>query len=45
MIVDVPYEMNDNSVKFLTKQLISLTKRMEEVTGKKMEKHALSEED
>ena len=43
MIVDVPYEMNDHSVKFLTNQLIALTKRMEEVTGKKMEKHALSE--
>ncbi len=43
MIVDVPYEMNDHSVKFLTDQLIALTKRMEEITGKKMEKHALSE--
>ncbi|MEE9259546.1 MAG: 2-hydroxyacyl-CoA dehydratase family protein [Candidatus Scalindua sediminis] len=43
MIVDVPYEMNDNSIKYLTNQLISLTKCMEEVTGKKMEKHALAE--
>ena len=43
MIVDVPHEMNDHSVKYLTNQLISLTKRIEEVTGKKMEKHALAE--
>ncbi len=43
MIVDVPYEMNDNSIKYLANQLISLTKCMEEVTGKKMEKHALAE--
>ena len=43
MIVDVPYEMNDNSIKFLANQLISLTKCLEEVTGKKMEKHALAE--
>ena len=43
MIVDVPYEMNDNSIKYLTNQLISLTKYMEEVTGKKMEKRSLAE--
>ncbi|HDY69154.1 MAG TPA: 2-hydroxyacyl-CoA dehydratase [Candidatus Scalindua sp.] len=43
IILDVPYEMNDNSIKYLTNQLISLAKCMEEVTGKKMEKHALAE--
>ncbi|MGR3304364.1 MAG: 2-hydroxyacyl-CoA dehydratase subunit D [Candidatus Scalindua sp.] len=43
MIIDVPYEMNDTSVKYLTNQLISLTKCLEEVTGKKMEKHSLAE--
>ncbi len=43
IILDVPYEMNDNSIKYLTNQLIRLTKCMEEVTGKKMEKHALAE--
>lgn len=43
MIVDVPYEMNDNSVKYLANQLISLTKCLEEATGKKMKKHSLSE--
>ena len=43
MIVDVPYEMNDGSVKYLANQLISLTKYMEEVTGKKMEKRSLAE--
>ena len=28
MIVDVPYKMNDGSVKYLANQLISLTKYM-----------------
>jgi benzoyl-CoA reductase/2-hydroxyglutaryl-CoA dehydratase subunit BcrC/BadD/HgdB len=43
MIVDVPHERNEHSIKYLTNQLISLTKCIEEATGKKMEKHAFAE--
>jgi len=42
MIVDVPYDMNDNSVKYLANQLMSLTKCIEEASGKKMKKNDLA---
>ena len=36
VVLDVPYEADDYSVKYLAKQLEDFTKRLEVVTGKKM---------
>ncbi len=36
IVIDVPYEADDYSVKYLAKQLEDFTKRLEEVTGRKM---------
>lgn len=41
-IVDVPYDFNDNSIKYVTHQLLNLTKFLEETTGKKMNKGPLA---
>lgn len=36
IVIDVPYEADDYSVKYLAKQLEDFTKRLEDVTGRKM---------
>ncbi|HHT9130620.1 MAG TPA: 2-hydroxyacyl-CoA dehydratase subunit D, partial [Candidatus Brocadiaceae bacterium] len=41
IVIDVPYEADDYSVKYLAKQLEDLTKRLEEVTGRKMKQESL----
>ena len=41
IIIDVPYDFNDSSINYLANQLRNLTKRLEEVTGKKMNENAL----
>ncbi len=43
IVIDVPYDLNENSVKYLAGQLINLTKCLEEISGKKMEKDSLAE--
>lgn len=43
MIVDVPYDMNDYSVKYLENQLKTLTECIEEASGRKMNKDSLAE--
>ncbi|MFQ5712905.1 MAG: 2-hydroxyacyl-CoA dehydratase subunit D [Candidatus Scalinduaceae bacterium] len=43
IILDVPYDLNDDSVKYLAGQLINLTKCLEEISGKKMKKESLEE--
>ncbi|MFN3532990.1 MAG: 2-hydroxyacyl-CoA dehydratase subunit D [Candidatus Brocadia sp.] len=40
IVIDVPYEADDYSVKYLTRQLEDFTRRLEEVTGRKMEQAA-----
>lgn len=40
IVIDVPYEADDYSVKYLTRQLEDFTQRLEEVTGRKMEQAA-----
>ena len=40
IVIDVPYEADDYSVKYLAKQLEDFTKRLEVVTGRKMEQEA-----
>ena len=42
IIIDVPYDFNDNSVKFLAGQLRELTKSLEEISGRKMKKESLA---
>jgi benzoyl-CoA reductase/2-hydroxyglutaryl-CoA dehydratase subunit BcrC/BadD/HgdB len=41
IIIDVPYDLNDSSIKYLANQLKNLTKCLEEISGKKMDKHSL----
>ncbi|MCP5003423.1 MAG: 2-hydroxyacyl-CoA dehydratase [Planctomycetes bacterium] len=41
LIIDVPYEMNDYSVKYLAEQLRNLTKCLEKVSGRAMEEDSL----
>ncbi len=43
IILDVPYDLNEDSVKYLAGQLINLTKCLEEISGKKMKKESLAE--
>ncbi len=43
IILDVPYDLNEDSVKYLAGQLINLTKCLEEISGKKMKKESLTE--
>lgn len=43
IILDVPYDLNEDSVKYLADQLINLTKCLEEVSGKKMKRESLAE--
>ncbi len=40
IVIDVPYEADDYSVSYLTKQLEDFTRRLEEVTGRKMNQAA-----
>lgn len=40
IVIDVPYEVDDYSVKYLTKQLEDFTQRLEEATGRKMDQAA-----
>ncbi len=40
VVLDVPYEADDYSVKYLAKQLEDFTKRLEAVTGRKMTQEA-----
>ncbi|GAN32311.1 MAG: 2-hydroxyacyl-CoA dehydratase [Candidatus Brocadia sp. AMX2] len=40
IVIDVPYEADDYSVKYLTKQLEDFTQRLEEATGRKMDQAA-----
>lgn len=40
VVLDVPYEADDYSIKYLAKQLEDFTKRLEVVTGKKMTQEA-----
>ncbi|MDR4496670.1 MAG: 2-hydroxyacyl-CoA dehydratase family protein [Candidatus Scalindua sp.] len=42
LIIDVPYEMSDFSVKYLADQLRNLTKCLEKVSGKTMKKDSLA---
>jgi len=42
IIIDVPYDLNDNSIKYLSGQLKNLTKCLEEIPGKKMKQDALA---
>lgn len=41
IVIDVPFEADDYSIKYLTKQLEDFTQRLEEMTGKKMDRAAL----
>ncbi len=41
IVIDVPFEADDYSIKYLAKQLEDFTRRLEEVTGRKMERAAL----
>lgn len=41
IVLDVPYEADDYSINYLTKQLEDFTKRLEVVTGRKMRQEAL----
>jgi benzoyl-CoA reductase/2-hydroxyglutaryl-CoA dehydratase subunit BcrC/BadD/HgdB len=43
IILDVPYDLNEDSVKYLSGQLKNLTKCLEEISGKKMKKESLAE--
>lgn len=40
IVIDVPYEADDYSVKYLTKQLEDFTQRLEEATGRRMDQAA-----
>lgn len=40
IVIDVPYEVDDYSVKYLTKQLEDFTQRLEEATGRRMDQSA-----
>lgn len=41
IVIDVPYEADDYSIGYLTKQLEDFTRRLEEVTGRKMDQASL----
>lgn len=41
IVIDVPYEADDYSIQYLTKQLEDFTHRLEEITGRKMNHAAL----
>jgi benzoyl-CoA reductase/2-hydroxyglutaryl-CoA dehydratase subunit BcrC/BadD/HgdB len=43
IVLDVPFEETDTSVKYLAKQLEDLTRRLENATGRKMDKASLTE--
>lgn len=42
IVIDVPYEADDYSVQYLTKQLEDFTLRLEKVTGRKMDQAAFA---
>ena len=42
VIIDVPYDLNDSSIKYLANQLKNLTKSLEEISGKKMKMDSLA---
>ncbi|OQZ00181.1 MAG: hypothetical protein B6D35_07690 [Candidatus Brocadia sp. UTAMX2] len=43
IVIDVPYEADDYSVQYLAKQLEDFVRRLEEITGRKMERASLEE--
>ena len=43
IVIDVPYEADDYSVSYLAKQLEDFTKRLEEVTGRKMKQESFEQ--
>lgn len=42
IVIDVPYEADDYSVQYLAKQLEDFARRLEEISGRKMEQAALA---